>query len=159
MSFSSDAKQELCQLRADKRPAALAEAYGVLLYCNTFSAREVRITWDPDLLARLSRKLTEAGLNCTSSVSTNIEIMSAQAGKGFAVEWLAEHIGATREQTMAFGDNTNDIQMLEAVGWPVAVGNAVPELKAAARLIAPDCDQDGVARTIACIAFGREDSL
>ena len=114
---------------------------------------------DPDLLARLSRKLTEAGLNCTSSVSTNIEIMSAQAGKGFAVEWLAEHIGATREQTMAFGDNTNDIQMLEAVGWPVAVGNAVPELKTAARLIAPDCDQDGVARTIARIAFGREDSL
>ena len=112
---------------------------------------------DAALLERLRLQLTEAGLNVSSSVPTNIEIMSASAGKGVAVRWLAEHIGATREQTMAFGDYTNDLQMLSAVGWPVAMGNAVPELKAAARIIAPDCAEDGVARVIAKYAFGRDE--
>ena len=36
MSFSSRAKAELCQLRIDRKCCAIAESYGVLLYCNTF---------------------------------------------------------------------------------------------------------------------------
>ena len=44
MSFSSDAKAELCRAKIDKKCCAVAESYGVLLYCNTFSAREIRIT-------------------------------------------------------------------------------------------------------------------
>ena len=43
MSFSSEAKAELCQQKLDRKCCALAESYGVLLYCNTFSAREIRI--------------------------------------------------------------------------------------------------------------------
>lgn len=50
MSFSSEAKAELCQIKPDKKCCAIAESYGVLLYCNTFSAREIRIiTASPDL--------------------------------------------------------------------------------------------------------------
>ena len=113
---------------------------------------------DAALLERLRLQLTEAGLNVSSSVPTDIEIMSHDAGKGAAVRWLAGQIGASREQTMAFGDNTNDLQMLSAVGWPVAMGNAVDELKAAARVIAPHCAEDGVARTIAKYVFGRDEA-
>lgn len=36
MSFSSRAKAELCQARPDRKCCAVAESYGVLLYCNTF---------------------------------------------------------------------------------------------------------------------------
>ena len=43
MSFSSDAKNELCRIGIHRSCCARAEAYGVLLYCNTFSAGEVRI--------------------------------------------------------------------------------------------------------------------
>ena len=61
MSFSSDAKAELCQLRPDKKALALAEAYGVLLYCNAFSAREIRIiTASPDFARRLPRLFRRA---------------------------------------------------------------------------------------------------
>ena len=112
---------------------------------------------DPALLERLRLQLTEAGLEVSSSVPTDIEIMAHGAGKGAAVAWLAAQVGATREQTMAFGDNTNDMQMLSAVGWPVAMGNAVAELKAAARIVAPHCAEDGVARVIAKYAFGRDE--
>jgi len=43
MSFAGDAKSELCRVPLSRRCCAQAEAYGVLLYCNTFTAREVRI--------------------------------------------------------------------------------------------------------------------
>ena len=43
MSFSSEVKAECCQIRFDRRSLAIAECYGILLYCNTFRASEIRI--------------------------------------------------------------------------------------------------------------------
>ena len=43
MSFSSDAKAELCRVPLSRHCCAVAEAYGVLLYCHTFDRREIRI--------------------------------------------------------------------------------------------------------------------
>lgn len=61
MSFSYDTKNELCRLPVQKRCCARAEAYGVLLYCNTFNSSEVRIiTENPQLAARLPRLFQRA---------------------------------------------------------------------------------------------------
>lgn len=58
MSFSSDVKAELCQAKTDRKCCAVAECYGVLLYCNTFSAREIRIiTASGGFAARLPKLL------------------------------------------------------------------------------------------------------
>ena len=43
MTFGGEVKNELCRLEVHKKCCAQAEAYGVLLYCNTFSGDEVRI--------------------------------------------------------------------------------------------------------------------
>ena len=43
MSFSSDAKEEICRARPDDRGSAIAESCGVLLYCHTFSPEQIRI--------------------------------------------------------------------------------------------------------------------
>ena len=60
MSFSSDTKAELCQARIEKKCCAVAESYGVLLYCNTFSRQEIRIVTEnrhfAERLPRLFRK-------------------------------------------------------------------------------------------------------
>lgn len=54
MSFSAEVKRELCRLNISKKCCAQAEAYGILLYCNTFNSREVRvITESPYLKSRL----------------------------------------------------------------------------------------------------------
>lgn len=54
MSFSYETKNELCRLPVQKLCCARAEAYGILLYCNTFHASEVRIvTENPNFAARL----------------------------------------------------------------------------------------------------------
>ena len=61
MSFSSDAKAELCQAKIEKKCCAVAESYGVLLYCNTFSPREIRIiTASADFAARLPKMFKKA---------------------------------------------------------------------------------------------------
>ena len=56
MSFSYEAKLELCREPVQRLCCARAEAYGILLYCNTFSATEIRIiTGNPEFAAPLPR--------------------------------------------------------------------------------------------------------
>ena len=43
LSFSLNTKSELCRLEAESKCCAVAECYGILLFCNTFTAREIRI--------------------------------------------------------------------------------------------------------------------
>lgn len=61
MSFSSDAKAELCSAKIDKKCCAVAECYGILMYCNTFSPSLIRIiTASEDFAARLPRLFRRA---------------------------------------------------------------------------------------------------
>ena len=61
MSFSFDTKNELCRLPVQKLCCARAEAYGILLSCNTFSSSEVRIiTENPNFAARLPKLFQRA---------------------------------------------------------------------------------------------------
>lgn len=61
MSFSSQAKAELCQQRIERKCDAIAECYGILMYCNTFTSHEIRIiTASDELAARLPRLFRKA---------------------------------------------------------------------------------------------------
>jgi hydroxymethylpyrimidine pyrophosphatase-like HAD family hydrolase len=59
-----------------------------------------------------------------------------------------EDFGIDLKDVIAFGDNYNDIDMLQSVGLGVAVNNARPEVKAAAKEITVDSVKDGVAIVI-----------
>lgn len=60
MSFAYEVKEELCQILPDHRCCRIAECYGILLFCNTFSGREIRIVTEnrnfAELLPRLFRR-------------------------------------------------------------------------------------------------------
>ena len=61
MSFSGEAKAELCRAPLQRGCCALAEAYGVLLYANTFTARQIRVvTASPAFAKRLPRLFERA---------------------------------------------------------------------------------------------------
>ena len=61
MSFSSEVKTELCQRSVDKKSQALAELYGVLLYCHSFERRQLRVITQSEAFAgRLPRLLKRA---------------------------------------------------------------------------------------------------
>jgi len=74
----------------------------------------------------------------------------AQAGvtKGAGLDFLGERLGFTKEQTIAFGDGEND---LELVAWPdfgIAVENAHERVKAVASWICPSAADEGVAQVL-----------
>lgn len=98
------------------------------------------------LVGALAERFPE--LVFTVSLPNNIEINCRSADKGKALLALAEHLGVPREETMAFGDGTNDLTMLRSAGCGVAMANGHEDVKAAADLIAPSCDEDGVARIL-----------
>ena len=52
MSFSVDVKTELCRPPINRRCCAQAEAYGALLYCNTFHAAHARIVTENEAFAQ-----------------------------------------------------------------------------------------------------------
>ena len=78
-----------------------------------------------------------------------LDLLPPGVSKGWALERLAVRLGIDRRETMAIGDNWNDVEMLEWAGQAVLMGNAAQELKNMARLRgwkqAPLNDQDGVA--------------
>jgi len=72
--------------------------------------------------------------------------------KGWALQRLATRLGIDRKETMAIGDNWNDVDMLEWAGQSVIMGNAANELRAMAKTRgwnqAPSNDKDGVAAVL-----------
>ena len=92
----------------------------------------------------------------TTSIVNNIEINSLGATKGNALTQLAETIGLDMDQTMAFGDDLNDIAMLRAAGIGVAMGNAAPDVRQAADYVTEDCDHSGVAKAIRTLLWEEE---
>ncbi|MGW0855930.1 Cof-type HAD-IIB family hydrolase [Streptomyces sp. NPDC002690] len=77
-----------------------------------------------------------------------IDVMNRTADKGVAVRRLQQDMGIGPEQTMAFGDYLNDLEMLDAADWSFAMANAHPEILGRARHTAPAHTDDGVLRTI-----------
>ena len=77
-----------------------------------------------------------------------IDIMVPHANKGSGIRHIQEKFGITREQTMAFGDFLNDLEMMNEATYSFAMANAHPKLKAAAGYQAPANDDNGVIRTI-----------
>ncbi len=64
--------------------------------------------------------------------------------KASAIEKVIEHLGLEKEHTYAYGDGSNDIEMLEFVQYGVAMGNAKEEVKRAANDITDRHDEDGI---------------
>ena len=75
-----------------------------------------------------------------------LEIFTAGTSKAAAIRELAREVGAGR--VVVFGDNRNDIAMMQAADHSVAVGNAFPEVKAAASEVIGPNTADSVARWI-----------
>ena len=77
------------------------------------------------------------------SKDTYLEIMSMKASKSDAIHMLKNHFHVEREEIIAFGDNFNDIDMLQYAGLGVAMGNASDEVKQAADIVTDINDNEG----------------
>ncbi|NGP46757.1 HAD family phosphatase [Bacillaceae bacterium SIJ1] len=84
----------------------------------------------------------------SSSGKENLEITNVEAQKGLALERFVHKNGWTLEETMAIGDNYNDLSMFKMAGTAVAMGNAEDEIKNHANEITKTNEAHGVAHAI-----------
>jgi Cof subfamily protein (haloacid dehalogenase superfamily) len=88
-------------------------------------------------------------LHLYRSKPTYLEVANKEVSKLTAIKLLLErHFHFSLKESVAFGDNYNDYEMLKAVGMGVAVGNAKPEILKIAREITHHGKEDGVAKSI-----------
>lgn len=88
------------------------------------------------------------GIIASSSLRNNVELNSVTAGKGLALQALCEELGMSTAEAVAFGDGSNDTDMLRRAGLGIAMANAAPEVKAAADRLTATNNEAGVARAI-----------
>lgn len=95
-------------------------------------------------------EIYEYELHIYKSKDTYLEIANKKISKKSAIQTLLdiEFPALDWQQVIAFGDNYNDMEMIEAVGMGVAVGNAKPEVLAMADFITGTNKEDGVAKAM-----------
>jgi Cof subfamily protein (haloacid dehalogenase superfamily) len=82
-----------------------------------------------------------------------ITVMDQRCSKASGVMSLARQLDIPLQEIMALGDNNNDIPMLQAVGWGVAMGQAAAAVQAAAQAVTASNAEDGVAQAIEIYAL------
>jgi Cof subfamily protein (haloacid dehalogenase superfamily) len=103
---------------------------------------------DPAALDDLERVLKPrfAGeLFVSKSLPYFLEFAHPDVSKGSGLQFVADRLGFTAEETVACGDGENDRELLDWAGFRVAVANAHPEILARAHLVVPDVEHEGVA--------------
>ncbi len=83
-----------------------------------------------------------------------LEFANAGVTKGSGMDFVAEHLGLEQARVVAFGDGENDVELLEWAGYAVAVANAHERVLAAADLVAPSVEEEGVAQVIEAYLAG-----
>ena len=107
-------------------------------------------TGDLEMLDRIKRELEKnEKIAVASSFETNLEITDIKAQKGPVLKAYIESLGYTMDEVMVLGDSLNDYPMISMdFGATVAMGNAVPEVKRAAKFITKSNEEFGVAYAI-----------
>jgi Cof subfamily protein (haloacid dehalogenase superfamily) len=109
------------------------------------------VVGDPEALDVLGRELRERFRNrlfIAKSLPYFLEFASPEVSKGSGLAFVAERLGFTPAETVAFGDGENDLELLDWAGYAVAVANAHDEILARADFVCPSAQDQGVAQVI-----------
>lgn len=110
---------------------------------------------DPAQRLEAWRLLEESGrFEVSSSSAVGIELNAKGVDKAEGLFALGRRLGIEPAFIMACGDSGNDLPMLRRAGVGVAMGNAAPEVKAAARFVTDTNDNDGVAKALERFVLG-----
>jgi Cof subfamily protein (haloacid dehalogenase superfamily) len=106
---------------------------------------------EPAALDALEVRMKErfgSRLHISKSLPYFLEFAAAGVTKGSGLEFLSRRLGFTREETVAFGDGENDVELIEWAGYGIAVGNAHERVKALADWVCPPAVDEGVALVV-----------
>lgn len=112
-----------------------------------YSPHKIQIIGEVEEILDVENRLKERfpHLAICRSHPNFLEVMEKTATKGNAVRFLESYFNVKEEEAIAFGDNFNDLDMLQNVGLGVAMGNAPEEIKQAANRVTASNNEDGLA--------------
>ncbi|MGJ7913232.1 Cof-type HAD-IIB family hydrolase [Neobacillus sp. LXY-1] len=106
----------------------------------------LNVALDPEQKQRLHQSLeTIEGIHVASSSPFNLEVTHINGNKGNGLKIMARHFGIPLANTIAIGDERNDIPMFHAAGLSIAMGNAEDEVKEHSDIVTLTNDEHGVA--------------
>lgn len=147
--LTSEGEREFCRKRAERFPGVFRKeaAYPLSggVYCSMQDAEEV-LRPIQERLSRLPEVDSVLYADTYREDNWYLEIFSARAGKANGVRRLRERLGA--QAVTAFGDNDNDIAMLEQADTACVVANGSARAKEKADILLPSNEEDGVAEYI-----------
>lgn len=109
---------------------------------------------DEKFIPDVTTTCADLGLTITSATSpimpgaAFVSLTSPEVTKATGISTIAAELGVSIDDVMMVGDGSNDLPAIEAVGHPVAMGNAIREVKAAARYEVAPVDEDGVVEAL-----------
>ncbi|MED4599841.1 Cof-type HAD-IIB family hydrolase [Paenibacillus validus] len=77
-----------------------------------------------------------------------VDLNPSGMNKAIGLRMLMDHLAIAPEETAAFGDGLNDLEMIASVGMGIAMGNACEELKERARFVTKPLHEDGIAYAV-----------
>lgn len=122
---------------------------------KTTEAHKIFCVGSPDEILAMEETLARenSDLAVLKSDPRFLEIMHGNATKANALKYLCQAMRLSPADVVAFGDNFNDVDMLEAAGLGVAMGNAPDYVKSRADLVTADNDQEGVLLALNSLNF------
>lgn len=87
-------------------------------------------------------------IELTSSASTNYEMNQLGVSKAYGIEKLCRYLHISLDEVMCLGDSANDLALFRVAGFPVAMQNAISDLKEIAKAMTTSNDEEGVAKAI-----------
>lgn len=107
------------------------------------------LTFGPDRRNKLVPFLNDySNIAVTSSSSINVEIMHKGGHKAVGLKRMAEYYNIPLENTVAIGDNLNDIPMLECAGYSIAMDNADKEVKKICDFVTLSNSESGISHAL-----------
>ncbi|MGX7125452.1 HAD family hydrolase [Enterococcus viikkiensis] len=103
---------------------------------------------DTTKLAALRSAFNVKKITSTYSAKYWLEVMADDVNKGTALNFLLDYLKISQSESIAFGDQENDLEMLQFAGTSVAMENAIPLIKQTAAQTTSSNDEAGVAAVI-----------
>ena len=126
---------DITGLQAVEKPPFLSKVHKMLVMGEAEKIRSLEVL--------LKQRLPHLSIH--RSKNEYLEIMNKQATKSSAIRFMEQRLNVTAEQIIAFGDNFNDLDMLQYAGLSVAMGNAPNEIKSVAKRVTASNNDDGIA--------------
>ncbi|RHW35547.1 Cof-type HAD-IIB family hydrolase [Oceanobacillus profundus] len=154
LQFDTDWARDLVDIQYKQHGLIFVKNYLDTDFSNLDPYKIFVFSFDGGKLSRLEKILSHRkDISITTSGSQKLEIGNVNANKGNGLKIMANYFGIPLENTVAIGDNLNDLSMFETAGISIAMGNAEDVVKEKATYITKRYDDDGVAYALRCYVY------